>query len=124
MSVRIDKYLWCVRFYKTRSMATDACKSGKVIVDGAAAKPSKEIKTGDIISVKKEHINYTLKVKDELNNRVGAKLVVNYLEDLTPPEELNKLELMKQEFEYRDRGLGRPTKKERRIISKLKGYDE
>ena len=124
MAARIDKYLWSIRLYKTRTMATDACKAGKVSIDGVALKPSKMINSGDTIQIKKDHINRLIEVIEPIEKRVGAKLVENFMKDLTPEEEYQKLEMMKQDFEYRDRGLGRPTKKDRRIITRIKrGYD-
>lgn len=118
---RVDKWLWSVRAFKTRSQATDACKSGKVKIGDVSVKPSREVKLNEEIVIHVQHIYRTLKVIGLLNNRVGAKLVPNYMEDLTPPEEYEK-EKMKREInhEYRDRGLGRPTKKERRLIDRLK----
>ena len=120
MIARIDKYLWSVRLFKTRSQATEACKSGKIIINGKAAKASKEVSIGNIIYVKKDSFNLSFEVIDPIQKRVGAKLIEQYIKDLTPESEYNKLELMKQNFEYRDRRLGRPTKKDRRIISKIK----
>ncbi len=115
--MRIDKYLWAVRLYKTRSIATEACQSGKVLVEGNSLKPSREVKVGMEFQVKKTPLVYTFKVKGLPNSRVGAKLVIDYLEDLTPEEELNKLDLLKIGAQaVRDKGTGRPTKKDRRII--------
>jgi ribosome-associated heat shock protein Hsp15 len=119
--IRIDKWLWAVRIFKTRSQATEACKSGKVKINDAAVKPSREIKLNEEIVVDINHISRTLKVLASLNRRVGAKLVVNYMEDLTPAEEYEKEKIKREiNYEYRDRGLGRPTKKERRLIDRLK----
>lgn len=119
--IRIDKWLWAVRTFKTRSQATVACKSGKVKIDDSNVKPSREVKLNEEINVQVNHITRTLKVIGLLDKRVGAKLVPEYMEDLTTPEEYDK-EKMKREinYEYRDSGLGRPTKKERRLIDKLK----
>ncbi len=124
--VRIDKWLWAVRIYKTRSLATEACKKGRVIIDGVQVKPSREIKTGDIILVRKLPVIYTFRVKNTLEKRLSAKLVQDYIEDLTSVEELNKLNINETVFIKRDRGTGRPTKKERRIIDRLKNdnFDE
>jgi ribosome-associated heat shock protein Hsp15 len=117
--VRIDKWLWAVRIYKTRSLATDACRGGKVIISEVEVKPSREVKTGDIITVKTGPIKKTLKVLDLLENRVSAKLVAQFMEDLTPAEEYKKLEMTRDSrFVSRDRGAGRPTKRERRDIDK------
>lgn len=118
-SVRIDKWLWAVRIFKTRSLATDACRSGKVIINAMEIKPSREVKYGDIIIVKTGPVKKTLKVLELLENRVSAKLVANYMEDLTPQEEYRKLEMIRDSrFVSRDRGAGRPTKRERREIDK------
>ncbi len=120
-TVRIDKWLWAVRLFKTRSQAAEACKGGKVKIDGVNVKPSREVKAGDIITVQQQSIKKSLKVLQAAKNRVSAKLVPNLMEDLTPPEELEKLEIIRQvNYERRERGAGRPTKKERRIIDKLK----
>ncbi|MBN2747129.1 MAG: RNA-binding S4 domain-containing protein [Bacteroidales bacterium] len=125
IATRIDKYLWSVRLFKTRSQATDACRAGKVSIEGNPLKAAFDVKGGEIIQVKKDHLNLTIQVIEPIEKRVGAKLVELYMKDLTPDEEYRKLELMKQNFEYRDRGLGRPTKKDRRIISKIKrSYEE
>lgn len=120
--VRIDKWLWSVRIYKTRNQAIDACKAGKVKIDGNSVKPSRIVKVGDIIALSIGPLNRTIKVKDLLNNRVSAKLVIDYLEDLTPQEEYERIQFMKEfNAEHRDRGIGRPTKKDRRHIDRLKG---
>jgi ribosome-associated heat shock protein Hsp15 len=121
MEVRVDKWLWSVRIFKTRSKATDAVKSGKVTMDGKLIKPSRMVGVGDIIDVRKEQFNLKLEVKEVLEKRVGAKLVENYLIDHTPEEEYSKFDLIKGgHFEYRDRGIGRPTKRERREIDRFK----
>jgi ribosome-associated heat shock protein Hsp15 len=119
--LRIDKWLWAVRLFKTRSQASETCKSGKISINNLSVKPSREVKTGDIIVIRSIALIKTVKVKGLIENRVSAKLVENYLEDLTPEEEYLKLKLKKEiNFELRPRGLGRPTKKERRLIEKLK----
>jgi ribosome-associated heat shock protein Hsp15 len=119
--VRIDKWLWSARFYKTRNIAIDACRAGKVKIDGTSVKPSRTIKEGDIIALSLGPLNKTIRVKQLLHNRISAKLVAEYVEDLTPPEEYERIEFMKEfNAEHRDRGLGRPTKKDRRHIDKLK----
>lgn len=119
--VRIDKWLWAVRIYKTRSKATDACKAGRVTMDGKLVKPSRMVAVGDIIDVRKENYNLQFEVKEVLEKRVGAKLVEHYMIDLTPEEEYHKFDLVKSgNFEYRDRGAGRPTKRERREIDRFK----
>ena len=120
--VRIDKYLWSVRLFKTRSLATDYLNKDRVSINGVALKPSRMIKKGDIFLFKENQITRTYKVKEVLDNRVGAKLVANYLEELTPKEELERLELMKlSQPAVRDRGTGRPTKKDRRDIGEFFG---
>lgn len=119
--VRVDKWLWAVRLFKTRSQATDACKSNKVLIDEEAVKPSREVHAGDRISIHTNQLNRIVEVREILKNRVGAKLVEQYMIDLTPKEEYEKQKLAKEiNYEYRDRGIGRPTKKERRLIEKLK----
>jgi ribosome-associated heat shock protein Hsp15 len=121
--LRIDKWLWAVRIFKTRNQAADACKAGKVKIGGSSVKPSREIKINDIITVQIGALTKTIKVTGIIKNRVSAKLAVDYIEDLTPEEEYEKLKLMKEvNFERRDSGIGRPTKKERRIITKLKKF--
>lgn len=120
--VRIDKWLWSVRIYKTRNQAIEAIKAGKVKIDGSSLKPSRIVKLGDVISLSIGPLNRTIKVKELLHNRISAKLVPDYLEDLTPVEEYERIQLMKEfNAERRERGLGRPTKKDRRHIDKLKG---
>ncbi len=120
MEVRIDKYLWAIRVFKTRTEATEACNGGKVKVGGVNAKPSKDVRPGDIINVRKGAVNYTFKVIDGLEKRVGAKVVPEYAENLTPEEELQKLRApVETFFVSRDRGTGRPTKKDRREIEQL-----
>ena len=118
--VRIDKYLWSIRVFKTRSEATDACKGGKIRVNGADTKPSKMVKVGDTIVARKGAVTYTYKVLDLIDRRQGPKLVPNYAENLTPPEELAKLRApIETFFLKRDRGAGRPTKKDRRQMEAL-----
>ena len=120
-TIRIDKWLWAVRLFKTRTQASDACRGGKVKIDGQNVKPSRDIKVGEEIEVQMGIVRKKVGVKAILKNRVGAKLVENYMEDLTPTEEYEKLDMLKQlNYEKRDRGTGRPTKKNRRDISKLK----
>ena len=118
--VRIDKYLWSIRVYKTRSEATDACKGGKVRVNGADIKPSKAVKAGDVIVARKGAVAYTYKVLELVDKRQGAKLVPRYAENQTPEEELAKLRAPVETFFLkRDRGAGRPTKKDRRQMDSL-----
>jgi ribosome-associated heat shock protein Hsp15 len=115
--MRIDKYLWCTRYFKTRSIATDACKKGHVKINNKSVKPSKEIFNGEKITVRKNQINYELEVIDIPKSRVGAKLVDLYRKDLTPKEAFAKQELLKFAKDYyRKKGEGRPTKKDRRDI--------
>ncbi|MEN8230766.1 MAG: S4 domain-containing protein [Bacteroidota bacterium] len=119
-SVRIDKYLWAVRVYKTRTLATEACRKGKVMVDELPVKPSRSVTTGDVIQVKKMPVVYSYRVTDPIEKRVGAKIVENYVENVTPEDELIKLEMQDDFFIKRDRGAGRPTKKERRLLDDLR----
>lgn len=118
--VRIDKYLWSIRVFKTRSEATDACKGGKIRVNGADTKPSKAVKRGDVIVARKGPVTYTYKVLELVDKRQGARLVPNYAENLTPAEEIAKLRAPVETFFLkRDRGAGRPTKKDRRQMDEL-----
>jgi ribosome-associated heat shock protein Hsp15 len=120
-SIRIDKWLWAVRLYKTRSIATEACRAGRVKIHDQAVKPSREIKTGDILVISFPPMVKTVKVLLTQGNRVSAKLVPGLMEDLTPAEEYEKLKQKgEEEFEFRMRGTGRPTKRERREIEYLK----
>ena len=120
--VRIDKYLWSIRVFKTRSEAADACKTNKVYVNGSEAKSSRSIKEGDIITVRKGAIRYQYQVICPIDKRQGAALVPQYAANITPQEELDKLNAPNEViFLKRDRGTGRPTKKERRDIEKLLG---
>ena len=118
-AVRIDKYLWAVRIYKTRSLAAEACKKGKVSMDDMPAKPSRTVTAGDIIQVKKMPVVYSYRVVDPIEKRVSAKIVDNFVEDVTPPDELDKLKMKDDFFVKRDRGTGRPTKKERRLLDDM-----
>jgi ribosome-associated heat shock protein Hsp15 len=115
--MRIDKYLWCTRYFKTRNIATTACKKGHVKVNGAVVKPSREVYPTDKIEVRKNQVNYQLTVNDIPPNRVGAKLVDIYRVDTTPKEAFESQELLKYSKDYyRKKGTGRPTKKDRRDI--------
>ena len=118
-TVRIDKYLWAVRLFKTRTLATEACRKGRITVDDMPAKPSRGISAGDIIEVKKMPVVHSYRVLDPIEKRVGAKIVDKFVEDITPPEELQKLDMQDDFFVKRDRGAGRPTKKERRLLDDL-----
>jgi ribosome-associated heat shock protein Hsp15 len=115
--MRIDKYLWCIRVFKTRSLATTACKKGQVKMSGKSIKPSKDIFGDELILVRKNQINYQIKVLDLPESRVGAKIVDLYRKDVTPKEAFEKTELLKFAKDYyRQKGAGRPTKKDRRDI--------
>jgi len=121
--IRVDKWLWSVRIFKSRSIATDACKSGDIRLDGTTLKPAYLIAVDDIISVKKNGYNLTFKVLTIISKRVGAPIASTCYEDLTPAEELNKYEswfVGKGKSEIRERGTGRPTKRERREIDLFK----
>lgn len=116
--MRVDKYLWCVRYYKTRNMVTEACKKNHITVNGQVAKPSKEVFPTDKITFRKDQITQIITVLDIPANRVGAKLVDIYRKDETPPEVFEHLELLKLSKEhYRKTGDGRPTKKDRRDLT-------
>ena len=118
--IRLDKYLWAVRAFKTRSDAADAIRNNRVLVNDAYAKPSREVKVGDIISVRKERVTYSYKVLELVSSRQPAKNVPTYCLNCTPQEELDKLHVPHETiFVFRDRGTGRPTKKERRDIDAL-----
>ena len=118
--VRIDKYLWAIRAFKTRSEATDACNGGKVKIAGVNCKPSRPLRIGEVIEVRKGMAVYTYKVLAFLEKRVGAAAAADYAENLTPQSELDKLRApVETFFVRRDRGAGRPTKKERRTIDAL-----
>lgn len=121
MSVRLDKWLWAVRLYKTRALATDACRLGKITQNGIIAKASKEVKIGDRFEINLNQLHKEIEVKEILNNRIPAKMVENYMIDLTPKQEYERIEVARKfAFEKRDRGVGRPTKKERRDIDSFK----
>ncbi len=120
MEVRIDKYLWAIRVFKTRSDATDACKGGKVRIGGSDIKPSRPVRPGDIITVRKGAVTYSYRVLEPVDKRQGAQLVPRYAENITPQEELDKMKSPVETFFLkRDRGAGRPTKKERRQMDSL-----
>ena len=120
-SDRIDKFLWSVRIYKTRSQAAAACKNGRVIINDIAVKASRAIEAGDIFTVKKMPVIYTYRCIDIPASRVGAKMLANFIENLTPEEELQKLDLRPDyNTGHRRRGAGRPTKRERRDIDRFK----
>lgn len=115
--MRIDKYLWCVRYYKTRSIATQACKKGAVKSNNNSIKPSRDVYPGDNIQVRINQINYTFQILDLPKSRLGAKLVDQYRKDTTPKEAFENLELLKYSKDYyRKKGTGRPSKKDRRDL--------
>ena len=118
--IRIDKYLWAIRVFKTRTDATDACKGGKVKIGTVNAKPSREVQVGEVISVRKGAVTFTYKVLQLVDHRLGAKLVPDFAENLTPESEIEKLRAPVESFFLtRDRGAGRPTKKDRREIEQI-----
>lgn len=115
--VRIDKWLWAVRLFKTRSIATEACKKGRVLINGIAVKPSRNIKVGDIIQIKRNPVLYSFRVLALSENRMNAKLVYEFMQDVTTPDQLELVELGKIASKLgRDKGTGRPTKKDRRDL--------
>lgn len=117
---RLDKWLWAARIFKTRSLAADACKNGRVAINGAQAKPARTVKPGDEVSVRKPPVTYTFRVLQTLEKRVGAKLLPDVLENITPPEQYELLEMSHiSGFVNRARGTGRPTKKERRDLDEF-----
>ena len=114
-TVRIDKWLWAVRVFKTRTIAAEACKKGRILIDNNSVKPARMIRIGDVVQVKKPPVTYSFKVIDISQKRMRAKLVSNFMENVTPPEEYEILEMNKiSGFVDRQRGTGRPTKKDRR----------
>lgn len=121
-SVRIDKWLWAVRVFKTRTIASEACKKGRILIDNNSVKPSRMIRIGEIVQVKKPPVTYSFKVLAIAQKRMGAKLVPDFMENVTPPEEYEVLEMNKLSgFIDRQRGSGRPTKKERRDLEDFTG---
>ena len=118
-TVRIDKYLWAVRIFKTRSLAAEACKKGRVTMDNLPVKASRMVTNGDRIQVRKMPVIYSYQVKEPIEKRVGAKIVDQHVVNITPQEELQKLEMQDDFYIKRDRGAGRPTKKERRLLDDL-----
>ncbi len=118
---RVDKWLWAMRVFKTRTIATDACKKGRISIGGTAVKPSRTIKVGDVIDVRKPPITYTFRVVKLASNRLGAKLVPEYLENLTPQSQYELLEMTKiSGFVDRRKGLGRPTKRDGRKLAEFR----
>jgi ribosome-associated heat shock protein Hsp15 len=124
--VRIDKWMWATRIFKTRTIATEACKKNRVMINGVNVKPSRMIKVGDVIQVRKPPVTFSFKVAGLTERRMGARLVAEYLENVTPPEEYEILEMNKVSgFVNRAKGLGRPTKKDRRELEQFTddGFD-
>ncbi len=120
MEARIDKWLWAARIYKTRSLAADACKNGRITINGAQAKASRTVKSGDKVGVKKSSVTYTFLVKQAIEKRVGAKLLPDVLENITAPDQYELLEMSRiSGFVNRARGTGRPTKKDRRALDEF-----
>ena len=123
LNTRVDKFLWCVRLYKTRALSNEACNKSKIKVNTKKVKASYLVKVDDIISIKKNLITIEVRVKDLLLKRISAKLVGNYIQDITPDSEKIKLEVSKNlPIVYREKGTGRPTKKERRDMMKIIDY--
>ena len=123
--MRVDKYLWCIRYYKTRSVATQACKKGAVRVNDNVVKASREVYHGDTVRVRKNQINYSLLVLDLPESRLGAKLVDIYRKDTTPKEAFEQNELLKYSKDYyRKKGVGRPSKKDRRDLEDFTQTEE
>lgn len=117
MDVRIDKWLWAVRLFKTRSLAAEACKKGKVLIQGQAVKPSRMVSVGDVVQIKRAPVLFSFKVLALAQNRMNAKLVPDFMQNITTPDQLQLLEMIKlDKTAYRERGTGRPTKKERRDL--------
>ena len=120
MEARIDKWLWAARIFKTRTIAAEACKKGRVMMNGLQVKPSRNIKEGDVIQIKKPPITYSFKVLQAIERRVGAKLIPEVMENITTPDQYEILEMSKVSgFVDRSRGLGRPTKKDRRNLEEF-----
>ena len=123
--MRIDKYLWCVRYFKTRNNATEACRKGHIKMNGDSIKPSKTVFNHEKITIRKNQVNYEIEVLDIPASRVGAKLVDLYRKDITPAEEFEKLDLLKYSKDYyRKKGEGRPTKKDRRDINDFQSDED
>jgi len=121
LPVRIDKYLWCIRVFKSRSIATDACDGGKVKIDGSSVKPSRHVKIGEVVTVQQGYVKRSFKVTELLEKRVSAPLVKNFTLDITPKEELDKLQTERFiSYQSKFKGVGRPTKKDRRLIDKIR----
>ena len=120
MEARLDKWLWAVRIFKTRSIAADACKNGRVTINGALAKPARTVKEGDEVSVRKPPVTYTFRVLQAIEKRVGAKLLPDIIENITDPSQYELLEMSRiSGFVNRAKGTGRPTKKDRRALEEF-----
>jgi ribosome-associated heat shock protein Hsp15 len=117
-NIRIDKWLWSVRLFKTRSKASEAIKKGQVTINGNKVKPSRELKKGEVVNIRRDSIHFSFKVKGLLGSRQAAKIVVDFIEDVTSDEEMAKFELKQagRSSVYREKGLGRPTKRDRRVL--------
>ena len=119
---RIDKWMWAVRIFKTRTIAAEACKKGRILINGSPVKPARMVKTGDVIQVKKPPVTYSFKVLQAIEKRVGAKIVSEFMENITTPDQYELLEMSKiSGFVDRARGTGRPTKKDRRELEEFTG---
>ena len=118
--IRIDKWLWAVRVFKTRSSASEACRRGKVLVNGAPVKPSRTLRVNDIVTVRRPPVLYSYRVKGLLSKRLSARLVTEYVEDIPPESEREKLKVKDTFFVHREKGAGRPTKKERRVMDRAR----
>ncbi|MDD3280783.1 MAG: RNA-binding S4 domain-containing protein [Bacteroidales bacterium] len=119
---RIDKWLWMVRLFKTRTLATEACNAGKIKISGMNCKSSREIKENDIVQVRIGQLIKTVQVLDTPKNRIAAKLAANYYTDLTTEEEYERLRLLRMNVEHREQGIGRPTKRDRRQLDYMKDF--
>lgn len=122
--MRADKFLWAVRLFKTRADAAESCKSGRVIIDGISVKAARELKVGDLLCLRRPPVLYSYRILAIPPSRVGAPLVAQYIENLTPQSELDKLEIAALASGSRDRGAGRPTKRDRRLIENLTSSDD
>lgn len=123
--VRIDKWLWAVRIFKTRSLAAEACNKGHVKIGDIPVKASREVRLGEVIKVRLAPIERQYRVKELTDKRMSAPLAVNFVEDITPQEQFDLLNAVRAYgFEYREKGSGRPTKRDRRMIDRMKNYEE
>jgi len=122
-SIRVDKYLWAIRMFKTRTLAGDACKSGRVKIDEIPVKASREVRVGDVIDLKLGAYHKRIVIVEVIKNRLKASLAIEKYKDITPQEEIERQDMMRQlNYERREQGMGRPTKKERREIDRLKDF--